>query len=316
MKIVVTGGAGFIGSHICDELLNLKHEVVCFDNLSTGKKENIEHHLKNPLFTFIEGDVSNYEQCLKNFKGANAILHQAALGSVPRSIENPLATHNANSTGFLNMLWAAHNSSIKRIVYASSSSVYGDNSDLPKTENNVGIPLSPYAVTKKTNELYANVFSDLYGLEIIGLRYFNVFGERQDPNGAYAAVIPKFVKSVKNNQSPTIHGDGEQMRDFTYVKNVVNANIKALTTTNKEALGTVYNIACGQQTTLNELFNIIKNNFSKVEPSISELKPTHTEPRQGDIKLSYASIDKAKRVLNYKPEMFIEEGLNKLIHSN
>lgn len=315
MKVVVTGGAGFIGSHLCDKLLQKGYEVTCIDNLSTGKKENVQHLANNHHFSFVEGDISNYDVCSNAVKGADYVLHQAALGSVPRSINNPLPTHQANSTGFLNILWAAKENNIKKVVYASSSSVYGDNKDLPKTESNVGTPLSPYAVTKKTNELYAKVFSELYALPIIGLRYFNVFGERQDPNGAYAAVIPKFISALLNNEPVSIHGDGEQMRDFTYVQNVVNANLLALESNNDNILGNVFNIACGERTTLNTLVQYLKDIITELKPSNQNIEVNYSDPRKGDIKQSFASIEKATSLLNYSPEIFLKEGLEKVINS-
>ena len=263
--ILVTGGAGFIGSNIIEYLLKKNNRITCIDNFATGKRENIENFLSNPHFKFIEGDITNLNNCDLACQGVDIILHQAALGSVPRSIENPLKTNDININGFLNILWSAKKNNIKRIVYAASSSTYGDSKKLPKIENEIGSPLSPYAVTKYVNELYAGVFSNLYGLELIGLRYFNVFGRKQDPNGAYAAAIPKFIKAFINHDSPIIHGDGSQSRDFTYIDNVIQANELAATTTNKNALNQVYNVACGEQSFLNDLVEELKSLLSEFD---------------------------------------------------
>ena len=299
-KILVTGGAGFIGSNIIEYLIK-NNKIICLDNLITGKKENIEIFLDNPNFKFIEGDITNTSDCDRACKGNDLILHQAALGSVPRSIENPIRTNDININGFLNILWSAKKYNIKRIVYAASSSTYGDSKKLPKIENQIGLPLSPYAVTKYVNELYAGVFANLYDLELIGLRYFNVFGRKQDPNGAYAAAIPKFIKAFINYQSPIIHGDGSQSRDFTYIDNVIQANELAATTKNKNALNQVYNVACGEQTFLNDLVETLKELLSKFDNQIENVNVSIWSERIGDIKHSLASIDKAQKLLNYQP---------------
>lgn len=311
--VLITGGAGFIGSNIAEKLLKQNNKVVCLDNFSTGKKENIEHLLDNNSFTLIEGDIRNLEMCNKAVQGVDIILHQAALGSVPRSINDPITTNEVNITGFLNMLVAAKDNNIKRFVYAASSSTYGDSKQLPKIEENIGSPLSPYAVTKYVNELYANVFSSLYGLEVIGLRYFNVFGRKQNKDGAYAAAIPKFISSFINLESPTIHGDGTQTRDFTYIDNVIQANELAATTTNADALNQVYNVACGEETVLNDLIQDIKTQLGQFNPEILKIKPTHIDERQGDVRYSLASIEKGKRYLGYKPSHTFGEGLAEAI---
>ena len=312
-KILVTGGAGFIGSNIIEYLLPKKNKITCLDNLITGKKENIEIFLDNPNFKFIEGDITNIDDCDRACKGNNIILHQAALGSVPRSIENPLRSNDININGFLNILWSAKKNNIKRIVYAASSSTYGDSKKLPKIENHIGLPLSPYAVTKYVNELYAGVFANLYDLELIGLRYFNVFGRRQDPNGAYAAAIPKFIKSFINYESPIIHGDGSQSRDFTYIDNVIQANELAATTKNIKALNQVYNIACGEQSFLNDLVETLKELLSKFDDQIKNVNVSYGPERVGDIKHSLASIEKAQNLLNYQPSHNVKSGLNTAI---
>ena len=312
-NVLVTGGAGFIGSNLCEKLIKQNNKVICLDNLLTGKKENIAHLLDNSNFTFIEGDIRNIEDCKKAVLGADIVLHQAALGSVPRSIEDPATTNEINISGFLNMLLAAKEEGIKRFVYAASSSTYGDSKELPKIEENIGMPLSPYAVTKYVNELYAHVFGSLYGMEIIGLRYFNVFGRRQDSNGAYAAAIPKFILAFTNYQSPIIHGDGTQTRDFTYIDNVLQANELAATTTNKDAYNQVYNIAFGEETVLINLINKLKELLSEHDSKIAEVEPTHGPERLGDVRYSLASIDKAKRYLGYNPTHNINKGLEEAI---
>lgn len=311
--VLITGGAGFIGSNIAEKLLNQNNTIICLDNFSTGKRENIEHLLSNNSFTLIEGDIRDAETCNKAVKGADIILHQAALGSVPRSINDPITTNEVNITGFLNMLVAAKDNNIKRFVYAASSSTYGDSKELPKIEENIGKPLSPYAVTKYVNELYANVFSSLYGLETIGLRYFNVFGRKQNTDGAYAAAIPKFITSFMNLESPTIHGDGTQTRDFTYIDNVIQANELAATTTNVDALNQVYNVACSEETVLNDLIDQIKNLLGNFNPEILTVKPTHVKERLGDVRYSLASIEKGKRYLGYKPSHTFSQGLEEAI---
>lgn len=305
MKVLITGGAGFIGSNLVAHLLTRPEvELIrVLDNLATGDIKNIEEFESNPKFEFIKGDIRNYETCLQACNDIDLISHQAALGSVPRSINDPLTTNEVNITGTLNIFTAAKENKIKRVVYAASSSTYGDHPDLPKVEDKIGNPLSPYAVTKYANELYAKVFADVYGLPLIGLRYFNVFGPKQSPNGAYAAVIPLFMNAVLNNEPPVINGDGAHSRDFTYVANAVQANEKALFTTNKEALNQVYNIAFGQKTTLNELFEFIK------EIAGSDLAPKYGPERDGDIRHSLADISKAKKWIGYDPAITVKQGL-------
>ena len=311
--VLVTGGAGFIGSNLCTYLLQNNVKVTCLDNLITGKLENIEELMSNANFKFINGDITNLNDCTNACKEIDIILHQAALGSVPRSIENPINTNNINISGFLNILWAAKATNIKRVVYAASSSTYGDSKKLPKVEDEIGLPLSPYAVTKYVNELYAGVFSSLYDLELIGLRYFNVFGRKQDPNGAYAAAIPKFIKAFVNYESPIIHGDGSQSRDFTYIDNVIQANVLAATTTNSNAINQVYNVACGEQSILLELLKHIQNLLTQFDERIGQVKISFGPERIGDIKHSLASIEKAKNQLNYSPSHNVNEGIEAAI---
>lgn len=308
-KVLVTGGAGFIGSNICEDLLKFDNQVICFDNFLTGHRKNIEPFLSDSNFSLIEGDIRNIEDCRKACEGADLVLHQAALGSVPRSINDPLTTNDINTNGFLNVLVAARDANIKRFVYAVSSSVYGDLTDLPKIEENIGKPLSPYAVTKYANELYAHVFALNYGMEVIGLRYFNVFGKRQDPNGPYAAVIPKFTMLLMAHKSPVINGDGSNSRDFTYIDNVLQMNHLAATTQNNEALGQVFNTATGERSDLNQLLNYIKEYLSHYDEAIRKIEPVHGPERQSDIPHSLASIDKAKRLLGYEPKFNLKEGL-------
>jgi len=312
-NILVTGGAGFIGSNLCEHFLSTGNKVTCLDSLITGHHSNIEPFLSNPNFTFVKGDICDHELCLSICKGVDIVYHQAALGSVPRSIENPQATNANNITGFLSMLDAARLAGVKRFVYAASSSTYGDNYTLPKLEDNIGRPLSPYAVTKYVNELYAGVFADLYGMETIGLRYFNVFGRRQDPKGAYAAVIPKFIDLFLANESPVINGDGEQTRDFTYIDNVVHANVVAGLTDNPEALNQVYNVAYGENITLNQLAEHLKDLLSEFFPEVASIAVNHGPDRAGDIRLSLASVDKARNLLGYNPTHGVMEGLRETI---
>ena len=303
-KFLVTGGAGFIGSHIVEYLLKYKAgKVIVLDNLSTGFKENIDPFRLNKNFEFVEGDISCFDTCMKVCRDVDFVIHQAALGSVPRSIKYPLATNTANVTGFVNMLTAAKDCNVRRFVYASSSSVYGDSPKLPKTEDVIGNPLSPYAVSKRVDELYANVYAKTYDMEVIGLRYFNIFGPRQSPTGPYAAAIPLFMFAVLNSKSPNIYGDGEQSRDFTFVENAVEANVKALFASNSNAYGKVFNIAVGNQTTVNELFNIIKNLAG------SKIIPEYIQERHGDIKHSLADISRAGNLLGYNPAFDIVKGL-------
>ena len=303
----------FIGSNLCEYLLENGASVTCLDNFITGLRSNIEPFLDSPNFTFIEGDIRNLDDCNKACKGVDFVLHQAALGSVPRSIENPIRTNDININGFLNMLEACKANGIKRFVYAASSSTYGDSKKLPKVEDEIGKPLSPYAVTKYVNELYAHVFSSIYGLETIGLRYFNVFGRRQSPNGAYAAAIPKFVQLMIDHKTPEIHGDGQQSRDFTYIDNVIQANILAGTTTNPEALNKVYNVAYGQRTILLELVEKLKSLLAKFDPEIKDLEIKHVAERVGDVKHSLASIELAQKNLGYAPKYDINSGLEEAI---
>lgn len=324
MKILITGGAGFIGSNLCDYFVSKGYDVVCLDNLSTGFKHNIEHLLDCDNFQFILGDICDLETCKNAVRGCDVVLHEAALGSVPRSINNPIATNATNIDGFLNMLVAARDEGVKRFVYAASSSTYGDSKELPKIEHNIGRPLSPYAITKFVNELYANVFASLYGLETIGLRYFNVFGRRQDPNGAYAAVIPLWVKALINHEAPYINGDGTYSRDFTYIDNVIQANELAATVSHDDIveqaklynmnlpqnapIDLVFNVAYGGNTTLNDLYNCLRENLAKFDPSIKDIEPLYRENRAGDIPHSQASIIKAQRILGYKPKYSALEG--------
>jgi UDP-N-acetylglucosamine 4-epimerase len=313
MKIVVTGGAGFIGSNTCEALINEGLEVICLDNFLTGRRENITNLIESPLFTLVEGDIRNLEDCKKAVEGADLVLHLAALGSVPRSIVDPITTNNINIGGTLNMLVAARDAGIKRFVYAASSSTYGDSEALPKVENVIGRPLSPYAITKYVSELYADVFGTTYGLDCIGLRYFNVFGRRQDPNGAYAAVIPKFTANLLQKESPVINGDGTFSRDFTYIDNVIQVNRLALFTENKAALNEVYNVAYGDSSTLNELYYELRANLSEYDSSISTLEPIYGPKRKGDIPHSLASIDKAKSLLGYDPKFSLKTGLKETV---
>jgi UDP-N-acetylglucosamine 4-epimerase len=294
MKILITGGAGFIGSNLCEYFLDKGANVVCLDNFSTGHKHNIEPFLSNPNFTLIEGDIRNITDCTTAVKGVDYVLHEAALGSVPRSISDPITTNEVNISGFLNMLTASRDAGVKRFIYAASSSTYGDSESLPKVEDVIGKPLSPYAITKYVNELYADIFSRTYGLETIGLRYFNVFGRKQDPNGAYAAVIPKFVMQFMKGESPVINGDGMFSRDFTYIDNVIQMNELAMTTQNPLAVNTVYNTAYGDRTTLNDMVFYLKKYLSEKDSSIASIDCIHGPNRAGDIPHSLASIEKQK----------------------
>jgi len=308
-NILVTGGAGFIGSNTCESLLNDGFNVVCLDNFLTGSKENINHLHKIDCFRLIEGDIRSIEICREAVKGIDLVLHLAALGSVPRSISDPLTTNDININGTLNMFIAARDAGVKRFVYAASSSTYGDSKTLPKVEDKIGKPLSPYAITKYVGELYADVFYRAYGLNSIGLRYFNVFGRKQDPNGAYAAVIPKFASQFISQDRPVINGDGTYSRDFTYIDNVIQINKLALFTENKAALNEVYNVAFGQSSTLNELFFSMREYLSSFDSDISLIEPNYGPFRDGDIPHSLASIDKAKNLLGYKPLFSLKDGL-------
>lgn len=302
-KILVTGGAGFIGSNIVEKLLKLDFQVRVIDNLSSGKQENIDIFTHHPNYEFVLGDIRDFETCTEVCKDMDAVCHQAAMGSVPRSVQFPIPTNENNIDGYLNILFAAKEAGIKRFVYASSSSVYGDEPNLPKVEDKIGKPLSPYAVTKFTNEVYADVFAKTYGMEMIGFRYFNIFGPRQDPNGQYAAVIPLFVKALLNDEAPFINGDGEQSRDFTYVTNAVQANILGLTTDNSNAFNQVFNIALGERFTINQMYQSICDLLGK------NIKAIHREPRAGDIRDSLADISKAKSLLGYLPTHNFNQGL-------
>ena len=310
MKVLVTGGAGFIGSNLCEYLLAHNYKVVCLDNFATGKIENLLPLLNRYLDTFklIVGDIRDLSDCQKAVVGVDYILHEAALGSVPRSIKDPATTNAVNIGGFLNMLIAARDAGVKRFMYAASSSTYGDSQSLPKVEDVIGRPLSPYAVTKYVNELYADVFARTYGMECIGLRYFNVFGRRQDPFGAYAAVIPLFVKKLMAHESPVINGDGEYSRDFTYIDNVIQMNMLAMTTTNPDAVNQVYNTAFGERTTLNQLVNYLKEYLSEFDPKIADVEILHGPNRQGDIPHSLACIDKGRKILGFIPEYSMRDG--------
>ncbi len=311
--ILVTGGAGFIGSNLCETLLENGNTVTCLDNFATGKRENIAHLQKNPKFDLIEGDIRNLPDCQKACNGVDYILHEAALGSVPRSINDPITSNDVNVSGFLNMLVAARDAKVKRFVYAASSSTYGDSVSMPKVEDKIGKPLSPYAITKYVNELYADIFSKTYGLETIGLRYFNVFGRKQDPNGAYAAVIPKFVMQLMKHESPVINGDGSYSRDFTYIDNVVQMNLLAIVTDNKDAINTVYNVAYGERTDLNELTALLKKYLSEFDSKIAQVSVSYGPNRLGDVPHSLASIDKAKFLLGYNPKFNIDSGLREAV---
>lgn len=311
--ILVTGGAGFIGSNLCEALLEKENQVICLDNFATGKRENIKEFLKDSNFTLIDGDIRKLADCLKATKDVDYVLHQAALGSVPRSIKDPITSNDVNVNGFLNMLVASRDNGVKRFVYAASSSTYGDSESMPKVEDVIGKPLSPYAVTKYVNELYADIFSKTYGLETIGLRYFNVFGRKQDPKGAYAAVIPKFVSQLMKGESPVINGDGNYSRDFTYIDNVIQANLLSLVTTNEEAINTVYNVAYGDRNTLNDLMRYLKEYLSEFDSKISSIEVVNGPNREGDIPHSHASIDKAMQFLDYNPQFSLQKGLQEAV---
>lgn len=311
--ILITGGAGFIGSNLCEYFLFKEYKVVCLDNFATGHIHNLKDFITNKNFRLIEGDIRNLSDCQRAVLGVDYVLHQAALGSVPRSIADPITTNEVNVSGFLNMLVASRDAKVKRFVYAASSSTYGDSQGLPKVEDTIGKPLSPYAITKYVNELYADIFSRTYGLETIGLRYFNVFGRKQDPKGAYAAVIPKFVLQLMQLESPVINGDGNYSRDFTYIDNVIQMNELAMITTNPSAINTVFNTAFGDRNTLNDLVGYLKEFLSEYDSRIKDVAIVHGETRVGDIPHSLASIDKAKLLLNYNPKYSMQEGLKDAI---
>lgn len=312
-KILVTGGAGFIGSNLVEKLLELGTIVTVLDNFSTGYKHNIEPFFNNKNFTLIEGDIRDLETCKKACKYQDYVLHEAALGSVPRSINDPITSNEVNVNGFLNILISAKDAGVKRVIYAASSSTYGDSKSIPKVENIIGNPLSPYAITKYVNELYADIFKKIYNFDTIGLRYFNVFGRKQDSNGAYAAVIPKFVIQLLNHQSPTINGDGSYSRDFTYIDNVIQMNLLALTTDKEEALNQIYNTAVGDRTTIKDMAELLKKYLSVYDPEISQIEIQYGPNRQGDVPHSLASIDKAQKNLGYQPSHIFSKGLKEAV---
>lgn len=313
-KILITGGAGFIGSNLCEFFVNKGHEVICLDNFSTGHMYNIQHLVNNKTnFKLIEGDIRNFDTCLKATKNIDYVLHEAALGSIPRSINDPITTNDVNIGGFLNMLVAARDSNIKRFIFAASSSTYGDSQEIPKVEDRIGKPLSPYALTKYVDELYADVFANTYGIEYIGLRYFNVFGRRQDPESMYAAVIPLFIKQLMSHKCPHINGDGSITRDFTYIDNVIKMNLLAINTTDKATINQIYNTAVGEQTSILQMTNLLIKYLSKYDKDIKLIRPEFGLPRQGDIKHSIASIEKAQKLLAYQPDFSFEKGLEETI---
>ncbi len=312
-KVLVTGGAGFIGSNLCEYLVTNDFKVVALDNLATGHKHNLDAIAAHPNFQFMEGDIRDIDTCRKAVAGCDFVLHQAALGSVPRSIQDPITSNDVNVGGFLNMLVASRDAGVKKMVYAASSSTYGDSKALPKIEENIGKPLSPYAITKFVNELYADVFYKTYGFNTIGLRYFNVFGRKQDPNGAYAAVIPLFTKQLMRKESPTINGDGTYSRDFTYIDNVIQANVKAMLSTNPEAENTVFNVAYGDRTDLNMLISLLKESLSTYDNEVAHVETIYGPLRAGDVPHSLASIDKAKSILGYNPQFNLKAGLDEAV---
>jgi UDP-N-acetylglucosamine 4-epimerase len=311
--ILITGGAGFIGSNLCEYFLEKGQKVICLDNFSTGHHHNLKDFIADSNFKLIEGDIRNINDCSEAVKDVDYVLHQAALGSVPRSINDPITTNDVNVAGFLNMLVASRDAKVKRFVYAASSSTYGDSEGLPKVEEIIGKPLSPYAITKYVNELYAEIFSKTYGLETIGLRYFNVFGRKQDPNGAYAAVIPKFVMQLMNYESPVINGDGNYSRDFTYIDNVIQMNALAISSENPDAINTVYNTAFGDRNTLNDLVAYLKQYLSELDSKIADVTIIYGSNRAGDIPHSLASIEKAKTLLGYDPKHSLQTGLKEAV---
>ncbi len=311
--VLITGGAGFIGSNLCASFLDAGYRVVCLDDLSTGRMENIETFLDRNGFSFIRGDIRDLDTCMKAMDGVDVVLHQAALGSVPRSIDDPLTTNAVNVSGFLNVLEAARARKINRVVYAASSSTYGDSTELPKVENRIGKPLSPYAVTKLVDELYADVFGNLFGMELIGLRYFNVFGRRQRPDGAYAAAIPRFIDAFIRGEPPVIYGDGMQTRDFTYIENVVQANHLALATRRPEAINQVYNVAYGTSTSVVDLVEMIRESLKPHLGHVADVPIEFGPTRRGDVRDSLADIGKAKKLLGYEPTHSISEGLEEAI---
>ncbi len=312
-NILITGGAGFIGSNLCDHFIAKGYQVTCLDNFATGHRHNIEHLLGHPKFTLIEGDIRDPQTCARACTDQDYVLHQAALGSVPRSINDPQTSNEVNVSGFLNMLVAAKDAKVKRFIYAASSSTYGDSKTLPKVEDVIGKPLSPYAITKYVNELYADVFAKTYGMKTIGLRYFNVFGRRQDPKGAYAAVIPKFVIQFMNHESPVINGEGDYSRDFTYIDNVIQMNEKAMLTENPDATNQVYNTAVGDRTTIKDMAVLLRDFLSEYDPKIKDIEIKHGPVRPGDVPHSKASIEKAQRLLGYQPSHRFADGLKEAV---
>jgi len=313
-KILVTGGAGFIGSNLCETLITLGAEVRCLDNFATGHRKNLDAIIDNSSFELIEGDIRDAEVCRKACENMDYVFHEAALGSVPRSLKDPVTSNDVNISGFLNMLVASRDAGVKRFVYAASSSTYGDSEALPKVEDKIGKPLSPYAITKYVNELYADIFKQSYNFDTIGLRYFNVFGRKQDPNGAYAAVIPKFVMQLMQHESPLINGDGTYSRDFTYIDNVIQMNLLAMFTDNSAALNQIYNTAVGDRTNLVELIQLLKKHLSEYDPEIAKVEVKHGPNRPGDIPHSLASVEKAERLLGYNPQFHIEDGLKEAVN--
>jgi UDP-N-acetylglucosamine/UDP-N-acetylgalactosamine 4-epimerase len=312
-RVLVTGGAGFIGSNLVESLLLSGNFVVCLDNFSTGKRKNLKEFSENPKFKLIEGDIRNYSDCEKAVENIDIVFHEAALGSVPRSIKDPVTSTDVNIGGFVKMLFAAKEARVRRFIYAASSSTYGDHPDLPKVEEKIGSPLSPYAITKYVDELFASNFSKTYGIEVIGLRYFNVFGRRQDPNGSYAAVIPKFITMLMNHEVPLINGDGSVSRDFTYIDNVLQINHLAALTQNDTALNQVFNVAHGEQTSLTVLFNTLRYLAGQFDKDILKIEPRYGPFREGDILHSLASIRKAETLLGYLPEMKVNDGLSETV---
>lgn len=312
-KVLITGGAGFIGSNLVESMLNSGNYVVCLDNFSTGKRENLNGFMNNPDFKLIEADIRNYADCEKSVRGIDYVFHQAALGSVPRSIKDPVTSTDVNIGGFVKMLYASREAKVKRFIYAASSSTYGDHPDLPKVEDKIGKPMSPYGITKYVDELFAANFAGTYNIEVIGLRYFNVFGRRQDPQGAYAAVIPLFVKKLMNHESPVINGDGSYSRDYTYIDNVLQANHLAALAQDYSAVNQVYNVAHGERTNLNELFELVKKLIGNFDREVLDIKPVYGPNRAGDIPHSLASIEKAKKLLGYQPTHTVHEGMSEAI---
>ncbi|MBK8497704.1 MAG: SDR family oxidoreductase [Flavobacteriales bacterium] len=312
-SILVTGGSGFIGSHVCDALIAAGHRVRCLDNFATSKRANVAHLEADPRFELVEGDIRSQADCERAVQGMQIVVHLAALGSVPRSIADPITSHEVNLGGFLNMLQTAQKAGVPRFVFASSSSVYGDSKELPKREENIGRPLSPYAVTKYGNEVYARLFHQLHGMGTIGLRFFNVFGERQDPEGPYAAAIPRFIRSLLAHKPPQVYGDGLQSRDFTYVGNAAQAVLAAVSTTDPRAFGEVFNVAYGNRSTLLELVEALRSTLARIDPGIATVPLEHAPERAGDIRDSLADISKARAILGYDPGTDLHDGLERAV---